>query len=76
MTKCCRYAGTEDCAPCELPPWKWKCNLKLKESPKRDPQKRWKSAMIKKWMGPDRGRSRPAARAHARSAPRDGRHAR
>ena len=49
--RCCRYAGTVDCAPCQYPPWLWKCNQVVKESSKTDPQKRWKSAMIKHWLG-------------------------
>ena len=49
MGKCCIYQGTDDCAPCQQPPWLWNMNRKLRATKSRNPQKRWISAMIKVW---------------------------
>ncbi len=37
--------------PCPEPRWLWNCFRKVQPPKVRDPQKRWTSAMIKKWLG-------------------------
>ncbi len=46
-TDCSRYC--QGVCPCPDPPWLWKCNQRDQQLRKRDPQKRWISAMIKVW---------------------------
>ena len=39
LRRCCRYAGTVDCAPCDGPRSEWNCH---KKGPERiDPQQIW-----------------------------------
>ena len=45
---CQRYCN--GLCPCPDPPWEWRCKQIPVEIPKRNPQKRWISAMIKRWM--------------------------